>query len=303
MMRAGNCVVLALLAAACGEAPEATQVGEAPEPTPAIERSAVASARTFGAYCQEDYQNNSLGNPWQENQTSIWDLCGRFVNDLDDTDTKGFYFNAHGAKTFFEETGDALSGGLDTVDLAFFAGHGGAFTASESMNACGTTVAGVYPMWDNGAFVCTSKMRLGDDSRGLSILSTYACETHAGGSHSVTVAGQIPGTMYIDRWVKAFRGGLRMSTGSVQETFSGSAYADVGKRYSDNLQAGQTLSAAWSNALNIGSAMDPSLVTSGTSAADCTSRLDTMTWQNHTNFPRLRDAAVTQMCRRYWENI
>jgi hypothetical protein len=290
MMRASLCVALITLTAACSEAPETE---------PAVERSSVASPRTFGAYCQEDYQN-----AWQEPLPSTWDMCGRFVNDLDDTDSKAFYFNAHGAKTFFEETGDALSGGLDTVDLVFYAGHGGAFTASESANACGVSgIAGVLAMWDVNKFACTSNTRLGDDSRGLSILSTYTCETHAGGSHSVTTPGQIPGTLYVDRWVKAFRGGLRMSTSSVELTSFGSTFVDIGKRYSDNLQAGQSFSSAWANALNVGSTNDPSLVTSGSSSDDCISRLDNMTWQNHTTFPRLRDAAVAKMCRRYWENI
>jgi len=94
-----------------------------------------------------------------------------------------------------------------------------------------------------------------------------------------------------------------MSTGSVQNMFAGPSYADTGKRYSDNLQAGQTIASAWANAMNVGSESDPSALTSGSSAADCISRLDTMTWQNHASFPRLRDAAVAQMCRRYWENI
>lgn len=302
MMRAGNCVLLALLAAACGEAPDAP-AQRAPETTPAVEHAGLVNLRWFGAYCQEDYQNDSLGKPWQNNQSSIYDLCNRFVNDLDDTDTKSFYFNAHGAKTFFEESGDVLSGGLDTVDLTFFAGHGGAYTASESMIACGTGVAGVYPMYENGSYACTPKMRLGDDGHGLSVLSTYACETHAGGFHSVKEPGNIPGNLWVDRWVNAFRGGLRMTSGSVQDTFSGSTYADVGKRYSDNLQAGQTFATAWANALNVGSANDPSLIAAGSSAADCTSRLDNMNYQNFTNYPRLRDAAVVQMCRRYWENI
>jgi hypothetical protein len=289
MKKLSFCVAALALTTACGNAPE-----EAVD----VERAGVDSGRIFGAFCQADYEDN-----WQELLESTWEICGRFVNDLDDTDAKAFYYNTTNAKANFEESGDARANGLDTVDLLFFSGHGGAFTESESRNIGASGITATHVMWNKGQRALSANMRLGDDARGLSILSTNTCETHAGGSHSVTTPGQIAGNLYVQRWINAFRGGLRVSTSTVESGANGSGTEDIGKRYSNNLQAGQTFSAAWSGALNVGSRHDPSLLMTGTNGTDCFARMDTMTWQNHTSKPRLRDNAVGNMCRRYWENI
>ena len=53
---------------------------------------ATAAARS-GAGCQSDFQNN-----WQTTLPEVWNRCGWFNNELDDTDTKVFYYNLHGAR-------------------------------------------------------------------------------------------------------------------------------------------------------------------------------------------------------------
>jgi hypothetical protein len=210
----------------------------------------------------------------------------------------------HGAKNQFLEGGDAIAGGgIDTVDHLFMLTHGGAWTESMSKNAGAPGISALFGMWDDWQLVGTAAMRLGDDARQLSVFSAYTCEVHAGGSQPLTTPGQIPGLLYIDRWAPVFRGGLRLSTATVEASTTGSSYVDVGKRYSNNLQAGQTFSAAWSNALNIGSNNDPSLLATGANEADCWARMDTMTLANHSALPRLRDSSVRYMCRRHWENI
>jgi len=275
-----------------------TACGEAGEQQSSTVQLPALSGRTFGAYCQEDYQNN-----YQKTLPGTWTLCNRFVDDFDDTDAKSFYWNMHGAKNQFVEGGDAIAGGgLDTVDHLFFVGHGGAWTASMSSRYA-PAISALFGMWDDDQIVGTASMRLGDDSRQLSIFSAYTCEIHAGGSQPLSTPGQIPGFLYVDRWIPTFRGGLRMSTGTVEASISGSTYADVGKRYSNNLQAGQAFSTAWPNALNVASTNDPSLVTTGANEVDCLSRMNTMTLANHASMPRLRDSAIGWVCRRYWENI
>jgi hypothetical protein len=278
---------LALLTA-CGEAGEEISTAEFP----------LLSGRTFGVYCQEDYQNN-----YQSVLPGTWTMCDRFMSDLDDTDTKSFNWNLHGAKPHFLEGSDTTpNAGLDSVDHLFFAGHGGAWTESMSLPYA-PAISAFFGMWDDFQIAGTAAMRLGDDSRQLSIFSAYTCEIHAGGSQPLKFPGQIPGFLYIDRWTPTFRGGLRISTGTVEASIASSTYADVGKRYSNNLQAGQTIVSAWPNALNVASTNDPSVLMAGTNSANCWSRMDTMTLANHSSMPRLRDASVAWMCRRYWENI
>ena len=52
-----------------------------------------ASAARFGTMCQENYQNG-----WQHTLPYVWERCAYFNNELDDTDTKVFYYSLVGAK-------------------------------------------------------------------------------------------------------------------------------------------------------------------------------------------------------------
>src|SRR5258706_4654297 len=74
-------------------------------------QNAFAVAR-FGTECQADYQNN-----WQVNLENSWKRCSWFNDELDDTDTKVFYYNLDGAKPFFETPSDQLE--LDNVHLGY----------------------------------------------------------------------------------------------------------------------------------------------------------------------------------------
>src|SRR5262245_61136153 len=75
----------------------------------------------FGTECQADYQNN-----WQVNLENSWKRCSWFNDELDDTDTKIFYYNLDGAKPYFETTYDQYE--LDNVHLVYVNTHGGGWS-------------------------------------------------------------------------------------------------------------------------------------------------------------------------------
>ncbi|MET0343338.1 MAG: DUF6345 domain-containing protein [Polyangiales bacterium] len=297
--------IFALLAlGACSvEGPGADPVrdGEDEAEPLAVEGDAVAvyadSSRRFSAYCDPNYEGG-----WQKTLEGTWALCDRFVGDLEQTSTRvGYWALAH-MKSKFENACDHCSdSGVEHSDLIFHAGHGGAFSEADSraVGASGTTAT--LTMWNRNQRALTRNMRLGDEARGLSIFSTYSCYTHSG-----SAASNDPnpaGTEYTTRWGAAFRGGLRIATGTVADAIAGSAYKDVGKRFSDNLQAGKTIASAWLNALTIGSDNDPSVIATGASSEDCWFRLDNMTWNNFHDYRRFMDGEVRHFCRRYWTDV
>src|SRR5256885_1856001 len=111
-------------------------------------QNAHAVAR-FGTECQADYQNN-----WQVNLEHSWKRCSWFNDELDDTDTKVFYYNLDGAKPFFETPSDQLE--LDNVHLAYVNTHGGGWSTKS-----------VWAMWNQNVLAESTSMRLGDESYGL----------------------------------------------------------------------------------------------------------------------------------------
>lgn len=231
-----------------------------------------ASASRFGTMCQEEYQNG-----WIQQLYWTWERCSMFNNELDDTDTKAFYYNLHGGKPYWENTSDQNA--LDTVDLLYASTHGGAW-ASYS----------VWTMWDENKRAVSSMMRLGDESIGLSILSTYACET----------LKYSDGKLWT-RMGPIFRGGLRIATGSYDLLYDFESTDEVGEDYADDLQAGYSIKSAWRYSNSdwlINNKL--AVMATGVNATDCNNRLDGMTWQNFRSYPRLKDAqAVTHCYRAY----
>jgi Family of unknown function (DUF6345) len=119
-------------------------------------------------------------------------------------------------------------------------------------------------------------------------------------NYSCNVMG---GDVFHTRWRPTFRGGLRIAASAHGLVWFGSTWANVGKSFSDNLQAGQTISAAWGNANNTGdNRNNPAVMATGTSSTDCATRRDQMTWGNLTNYGRLLDTH-TSTCRSRWTNI
>ena len=239
-----------------------------------IASDAFGAAR-FGTGCQQDFQNGSqttLGNTWNR--------CGWFNNELDDTDTKIFYYNLHGAQWWWHEGGD--SGTLDNVNLFYTSTHGG-----------GWSTASVWAMWDQNVFAWSSSMRLGDDASGLSIFASYACETLKFND----------GKMWT-RMGPIFRGGLRIALGSHDKVYDSITTDEVGEDFADELQSSNTIKYAWKDAnSDWNTDQDITVMATGRNASDCANRRDTMKWQNYTNYGRLRDSSAAYYCYWYWDNL
>ncbi|WP_257457895.1 DUF6345 domain-containing protein [Archangium lipolyticum] len=267
------CTTAALGLTACGPA-------ESLDMQPEVEAAATgqvaqAVGRTFGTLCTEGYQNG-----WQKTLPQSYERCSWFNDELNDTDTQSFYYGLKGARPYIENSLDSSL--VETVDHVFLNTHGGAWSDGA-----------VYAMWDQNSLANTKNMRLGDESTGLSLLSTYACETLYHGDGKL-----------ISRWKNTFRGGLRFVTGSWSKLYDGITTNEVGEDYADELQSGSTIRSAWRYATSDWATdQDPSVMATGTGEADCVSRLKNMKWTNLTSYPRRVDGAVTWYCITYWSNL
>lgn len=237
--------------------------------------SGAAFGARFGTACQEEYQNN-----WQNELHYQWERCSAFNSELDDTDTKVFYYNLHGAKWWWENGGDQLA---PEVVALFYAGtHGGAWGNRS-----------VWAMWDQNQLADSSNMRLGDEANQLSLFFTYACETLKFSDGNLwTRMGPI------------MRGGVRFAGGSHGTLWDGITTDETGEDFADNLQHQHTLKYSWKDGnSDWATEQDVAVMATGTNSANCAARRDNMTWQNHGSYPRLRDGQIGYYCYTYWTNL
>ena len=233
-------------------------------------------AAHFGTRCQQDFQNS-----WQTNLSYVWRRCSWFNNELDDTDTKDFYFNLHGARTAFSSCDDC-GAGPDDVHLFYVSTHGGA-------NATDARLV----MWDQNvrARSNTDDWRLGDEDRHAAFFAQYACST-------LKLDG------IIDRWVNTFRGGLIMATGSHDKLYDSLTTDETGEDFADDLQDGKRVKWAWFDGNgDWWEDQDVAILASGSSntdahdaQADCHYRRDRVKWQTFGDYARWRDNDVEWMC-------
>ncbi len=239
-----------------------------------------AAVARFGTYCQKSFQNNDQGVPWQSSLDDAYDLCGRFVNELNDTDTSVFYWTLEGQKTYIEDTYDEYA--ADDVNLMFILTHGS--TTSTDARWC---------MWDKNTRAYSSAMRLGDENYGESILASWACNTHNNYDD-----------LLITRWRNIFRGGLRITVGSHNTPPIGNTTDECGKEFADNLQKGDTIRTAWHDALSEPFVdVDAAVIATGETSSECETRRNNMKWQNYTDYRRLRDGQVVWYCWSFWDNL
>src|SRR5262249_4392128 len=92
-----------------------------------------AATAKFGALCQRDFQNG-----WLPTLGEVWNRCQGFVDELDASDTKAFYWTLHGKKPFIETDNDQDV--AETVHLLYMNTHGGAWSDTAT-----------YAMWDKNA--------------------------------------------------------------------------------------------------------------------------------------------------------
>ena len=233
------------------------------------------AAARFGTGCQRSYENG-----WQVTLSHTWKRCGWFNNELDDTDFKIFYYNLDGGEWWWEGGGDQLT--LDNVHLFYSSTHGG-----------GWSTRSVWAMWNDGSLASSTDMRLGNESYGLSIFSTYSCETLKFND----------GKMWT-RMGPIFRGGLRYATGSHDKLYDSITTDEVGEDYADNLQKGKTIKYAWKDGnSDWWEDQDVTVMATGTSSSNCASRRDNMKWQNFGSYSRLRDSQIAYYCYWYWDNL
>ncbi len=241
------------------------------------------NAAVFGTRCQSEFQNG-----WSVTLPEVWNRCGWFNNELDDTDFKAFYFNLHGGRFDFT-TCDECNGGPDAVHLLYVDTHGGTNGGT----------AGIF-MWDQNSTAITPRdgMRYGDENVGLVILAQYLCRTL-----SVDSAANV-----ISRWLPVFQGGMIMATGSHDLVWDGVTTNETGEDFADDLQSRKTVKNAWFDANSDWNAdQDLAVFATGSSLtgahnadADCQYRRDRLTWQNFGQFARWRDGQVEWIC---WSTI
>lgn len=243
--------------------------------------SADASAKArFGTYCQQEFEKRD-GKRWLDTREEAWNHCGRFNDELDDTDTKVFYWNLHGAKPYLEKSKDQVY--IETVNLLYIATHGSA-----------TDTDARWCMWDWYTRALSSDMRLGDESYGLSILASWACKTHKKSDGKL-----------ITRLRSLFRGGLKYSVGSHGTLHHGRDTNECGEEFADNLQDKDKIKYAWKDALREPfTENDAIAVATGETESECHDRRDNMKWQNYaSDFRRLRDGENVWYCWTYWNNL
>ncbi|MGE0825410.1 MAG: DUF6345 domain-containing protein [Candidatus Binatia bacterium] len=235
--------------------------------------SAHAEAGEFGTRCQRSFQFG-----WQNTLPYMYDRCSGFNNELDDTDTKLFYYNLTGTGSgFTSNDGSVNAGGVDAVDLFYVSTHGGA--QGDPINATLT-------LWGIGQNARSGDWRFGDNADGVRIFSQYACET-----------------LWIDnnsynRWDQVFKGGMQLATGSHDKVYDGWTTDETGEDYADDLQSGKSVKWAWFDGnSDWWSDQDVAIYASSSgSLGECQVRRDYMTWQNLSSFPRLRDNNMNRIC-------
>ncbi|MEE9366151.1 MAG: DUF6345 domain-containing protein [Dehalococcoidales bacterium] len=228
----------------------------------------------FGTMCQETYEGS-----WKDTIDYTWTNCSRFNDRLDNTDSKIYYHNLHGADWNFKDSGDQTN--LENVNLFFIETHGGAWSDTAT-----------FTMWDNEERGFSKDMYLGNEGQGLSIFSSYSCET-------------LKYSSLWTRWNRPLKGGLRIITGSHDLFFAGYYSRNIGKEYAKGLQASDKIYQAWRDAAADSYSIDndPAVVTGGTSSSECWSRMNGMKWQNYTSYSRRRDGNMSKMCHRAWSNL
>lgn len=226
------------------------------------------AAGYFGTRCQDSYEGG-----WQTKLSYMNRRCAWFNDELDDTDRKVFYYNMKGGSGFTYNDTYASAGGVDAVDLFYVGTHGGAWSSDA-----------VLTLWNRYQDAKSSQWRFNDAGRGVEIFSQYACETlkHDG---------------MFKRWEKAFRGGLKIATGSHRYFWDGSTTDETGEDYADGLQKRKTIKKAWFDGNSDWKVtQDMTVVASGRTSSECFSRVNNMTWQNIGSYAALRDNDVKWLC-------
>lgn len=235
-------------------------------------------AMEVGTRCQQEYQNG-----WQVDVGSndVWNRCGNFNNQIRQTDSLEFYYNLHGAKPVLEKTNDGCGwgcGSLDSVDFFYTNEHAGVNNTSA-----------FWDMWDQNSRAFSSNMRLGDNSRELMVLATFACNTLQTSDGNANV---------LARWQPPFSGGLVMTVGAHASLFSGNDQSAT--EFASRMQDGEPIGQAWlESAWYADNSNTPSMMNTGRDANDCWNR-SRVSLPTLFSTPILRDSAIGYFCWASW---
>lgn len=223
-----------------------------------------------GTVCQQSFEHG-----WQHTLPYAWSVCSGFKNEIGNNQ---FYYNLHGLEPYFETTGDQYL--PETVDIYFVGTHGGAWSGRA-----------VWAMWDDGSLASSNEMWLGNEDQGLSILSTYSCET-------------LKHDDIVGRYLNIMKGGLRYTTGSHDTFWYGWTTDEVGEDYAENLNDGDSIRNAWRDGVSDWYFDNQATVmTTGNSASDCSSRRSGMRWTNYSSYPRRTGSQLRYMCWSWWDHL
>jgi hypothetical protein len=268
-------VLGAFSASGCAASSEEDVDGE----TVASVGQAVDNGLLYGTQCQQDFQND-----WIKKLDGNWTSCEGFNSQMNNLAGQKFYYNLKGTKYWMEESGD--QGRQEQVDLFYFQSHGGGWPRNGA-----TPAVAVWTMYEEKTRAFSNAMRYGDESRGMSIFASYACD-------QMVVDGYT-----WERWYPIMSGGLRIATGGSGDMYSGTgSQKNFGSKFGANLRAGKTVASAWVKAaLDVDSRNTPVALTTGTDEADCVYRRDNIKWSNFASFARRTAADIGYMCWRWWE--
>ena len=245
---------------------------------PFVEAGTPHSAMEVGIRCQQEYQNNWMSDV---GNNDVWRRCGNFNRQISRTDNVRFYFNLHGAKQPLEVTSDNCGqgcGGADSVDFLYMNMHGGANASSA-----------FFDMWDQNSRAFTSNMRLGDNSRQLMVLATFGCSSLLLSDGATNI---------INRWLRAFSGGLVMTVGGHGSLYSGNDQSAI--EFASRMQDGEPVGQAWlESTWYADNRNTPSYMNVGRDANDCANRSG-VTLPALFGTPILRDGAIGYICWGSW---
>lgn len=238
--------------------------------------STPALAGVVGISSTKYYQYN-----WLASHDSEWGLISNFRNGMQTNNSIKIYSDLSNSENLYWQTSyDADNQrGIENVDLYFAHTHGG--SDAQSVN---------WGMYESGIWAQSKYMKLGDTGSGLSIFSTYSCNTM-----------MMDGNWWT-QWYPIFSGGLYLASGNNGATYDGSDVSCIGSYYASYLKSGRTLSDSWLLSNTCASSVTPAMVQStGTNVNECYSRAANMTWLNVKSFARYRNGQVASICG-YYEN-
>jgi hypothetical protein len=208
-----------------------------------------------GTRCQQDYENG-----WKDDvgNNDVWNRCNNFFDEVTDYQTPAFQYNLHSAVWAFEQpdTCGWPCGNANAVDFLYVNTHGGSNSADS-----------YWTMWDQGSYVDSAHMRLGDTGRENMVLSMFTCNSHTTDAYTWT------------RWHGVFAGGMFVTTGGHGLLYSGNDQS--GTEYADRLNNGEPIVQSWNESTWYADNRNtPTGIVTGANSTDCSNRMNGFSFNN-----------------------